>query len=213
MEEIFTAERPLKVWRAAILGTADTPGDFRALADATNAWQRAIVEIIGTAESRKPIVEPKGLSQLTDMLATVCDIGPASINPMPLIRCYDQVARARMGHGIVDSDALEKAFNRAITVISRMLHAWAALSGQDEPEDVVSFAYCPNEFEQSIIDAIKVAGRRLTTDEVLKALTVGEIEPNPSSVKDKLAVLRRAQILDNEKDNRGKGFGLRSWTV
>jgi hypothetical protein len=134
MDEIFSPARPLKVWRAEILGTRDTPGSFKSLAEAVNAWQRAIVSLISTVEAGHSFTsEPKGLSTLSDMLATVCDVGPASIDPTPILECYNTVADIRRG-ATIDAQKLEDSFNRAMPVISRLLHAWIALYAGDGKE-------------------------------------------------------------------------------
>ncbi|HLL87992.1 MAG TPA: hypothetical protein VK324_01690, partial [Tepidisphaeraceae bacterium] len=62
--------------------------------------------------------------------------------------------------------------------------------------------------ERKIIDTLKKAGRRLLQRELIPA---GGWNDDNGSIKTILSRMRQAGLIDNKKDSRGKGYGLREW--
>jgi hypothetical protein len=66
--------------------------------------------------------------------------------------------------------------------------------------------------QQEIVDVIREAGRRLTTDEVLQALQRNGKRRSEGTTKTTLAVLVQFGPLTNATDNYGRGYGLPEWS-
>ncbi len=65
--------------------------------------------------------------------------------------------------------------------------------------------------QAEILDAIRIAGGRLTTSQVMKALP---IDTSPGTTKNTLATLVQFRVLVNHKrapDEKGIGYGLPEW--
>jgi hypothetical protein len=62
--------------------------------------------------------------------------------------------------------------------------------------------------QQRIVDVVRNAGRRLTTDEVLGQL--GDVSVGVT--KQTLAYLVQMRVLTNRRDSFGSGYGLSKWT-
>lgn len=132
-----------KEWRKKILA-----GDTDALHDLQHEWLDLFYEgqRIVEANEDHQLCERPGLYHLTYLLASVCDLGPASIDPTPLIDCYQLMAdfRGRQSgkQGTLPANAtedelrqFESRLNRAYAVLNRMTYAWVA--GEDRTEEPI----------------------------------------------------------------------------
>lgn len=61
--------------------------------------------------------------------------------------------------------------------------------------------------EQQIIDALRKNGRRMTQLQLLAAAGLGE----HGTLKALLSQMRQRRLIDNDRDNWGKGYGLPEW--
>lgn len=65
---------------------------------------------------------------------------------------------------------------------------------------------------QKILEVVREAGKRLTGDEILNALSRKYGSASPGMTKQNLAVMRREKLLTNRTDTDPRGYGLPEWS-
>lgn len=134
----------LRAWRDAILGDPANGVSTEALYDLHHAWSDAAEFTTGVLiRNEEALCEHPALHNLTYLIATVCDLGPARIDPSPLTDYLAKVAtiRARQlgKQGRRPANAsdeelreLNGLINRAYNVLNRLTHAWVAIERRSE---------------------------------------------------------------------------------
>jgi hypothetical protein len=140
----------IREWRRQILGDAatKTPRSTAALDDLINTWSDLCAETRSRLRSNKSEpCEPRGLYNITFLIATICDVGPASIDPTPITDFYEMIAsiRARqfIKSGLQPANVTEETFGelrsleqKCYSIANRLRHAWVAMESIPEPESL-----------------------------------------------------------------------------
>lgn len=89
------------------------------------------------------------------------------------------------------------------------------------PPDVSALAAVPppvnpldqlTECQRDILDAVRAAEKRLTGEDIKRALQAAEKLHGDSTINHTLAEMIKAGLLTNRKDSYGKGYGLPEWS-
>ena len=163
MDDEAPRPRPLREWREKILSSSDE------LNFATGLWLKQSEHFYATLLDGEHIgFEPRGLFEMTYLLASVCDIGPMNIDPTPLtdferlarrLRYRSQGKSANVESAATDTELeqLGDSLERAKPVLNRMTWAMVALERKEQATEPLDFGTL-TPAEQDIVDAISENG-------------------------------------------------------
>ncbi len=184
------------------------------------AWEAAVAKIMKFRQLIAPTPEPAQLTspapehgQLTSPLPELTPPKPALDSPAVQKALLREIAagfpviRKAMAEFTARAHATK---TELITICSRPLAAAGAPSKERASTSSAALGDL-SEAERRIIEVIRHAGHRMTTDEIVSELERQHGAASLGTTKNALAGLRRRKILTNRQDVKPKGYGLAEW--